>query len=254
MADWKQTALQFLERWINQDYVEGAVLTGSRVTKFHDSHSDIDIHIVLSEGTKWRERGNLVIDDYIVEYFANPPSMIRKYMNEDHEQHKRTDARMFSMGETVFDRSGAVSDLKKLASDMIKKKFSAPSEAWAETARYQIWDMHDDLASMYESSDIAFDIYYNSFLSKTYEIYCIWNGEEIIPLNKMSRYVSNVEYRRAFMFDPPRDLEFYAKLVEGLKAADRKVKLNQASLFSSYVLNKMNGFNIDGWRFRTPLE
>jgi hypothetical protein len=254
MADWKQTAQQFLEQWIKQDYVEGAILTGSRVTKFHDSHSDIDIHIVLSEGTKWRERGNVLIDGYIVEYFANPLSMIRKYMDQDHEDHKRTDARMFSMGETVFDRSGAVFDLKKLASNMIKKKFNAPAETWAETAKYHIWDMHDNLAAMYDSGDIAFDIYYNSFLSKTYETYCIWNGEEIIPLNKISKYVSNVEYRRAFMFDPPRDMEFYAKLVEGLKAGDRKVKFNQASLFSNYVLNNMNGFNIDGWRFRTLLE
>jgi predicted nucleotidyltransferase len=43
MAGWKQTAKQFLEQWINQDYVEGAILTGSRVTKFHDSHSDIEV-------------------------------------------------------------------------------------------------------------------------------------------------------------------------------------------------------------------
>jgi hypothetical protein len=180
--------------------------------------------------------------------------MIKKYMNQDHEQNKRTDARMFSIGETMFDRSGDVFDLKRLASNMMKKKFSSPTEAWAETAKYEIWDMHDNLGSIYESSDIAFDIYYNSFLSKTYEKYCIWSGEEIVPLNKISKYVSNVEYRRAFMFDPPRDVEFYTRLVEGLKAADRKIKFNEASLFADYVLNKMNGFNIDGWRFRTPSE
>ena len=253
MTDWKQTALQFLEQWMNQDYVEGAILTGSRVTKFHDSHSDIDIHIVLSEGNKWRERGNFVIDGYVVEYFANPPSMIRKYMDEDYETQRRTDARMFSMGEIVFDRKGAVAELKKTASEMIKKKFTAPSKEWAETARYQIWDMQDNLASLYESGDIAFDIYYYSIISKIYEIYCKWNGEEIIPINKITRYVSNVDYRRAYLFDPPKDMEFYAKMIEGLKAADRKVKFNQASLLSSYVLNKMNGFDIDGWRFRTPI-
>lgn len=253
MDDWRQTALRFLEQWISQDFVDAVILTGSMVTKYHDSHSDIDIHIVLTERTGWRERGNLIMDGHVIEYFANPARVIRKYMEEDYRQNKRTDARMFSMGESVFDRNNVISALKKEALQMMKKPFPMREKAWIESAKYQIWDLHDNLASLYDSEDLGFDAYYYTFLSKTYESYCVWSGEEIIPLNKLTRYVSNPDYRRAYLFDAPKDIQFYAKLLECLKAADRKVKFNQATLLSNYVLNKMEGFEIDGWHLRSDI-
>ena len=102
--NWKTVLNKFLEKWKRKGYVEGAILTGSRVTSYFSKYSDIDVYIVLSEKIKWRERGNRIFDGFLIEYFANPPYQIRKYFVEEFKQNKYTTARMFVMGKILFDK------------------------------------------------------------------------------------------------------------------------------------------------------
>ena len=76
MEKWEKALSKFLERYENEDYYEGAIACGSYVSGNNNEFSDIDVHIVLKRGNEWRERGNLDVDGFLIEYFANP---VNKY-------------------------------------------------------------------------------------------------------------------------------------------------------------------------------
>ena len=83
MKDWETALDKFLVSWKVRKEVTGVLVCGSFVTGKPAPHSDIDLHIVLSESVLWRERGNKIVDGFLIEYFANPPRQIREYFKED---------------------------------------------------------------------------------------------------------------------------------------------------------------------------
>ena len=79
MNDWEKALEKFLDKYKNEDYFLGAILTGSYVIGNNDENSDIDIYIVTKDTTTWRERGNKLIDDFLIEYFINPKKKVLSY-------------------------------------------------------------------------------------------------------------------------------------------------------------------------------
>ena len=73
MEPWERALTVFLEEWKNREDVIGAIVCGSYVTGNPSLHSDIDVHIILSDKVNWRTRGNVVVNNYLIEYFVNPP-------------------------------------------------------------------------------------------------------------------------------------------------------------------------------------
>lgn len=47
-----------------------------------DIDIDIDIYIITKNDTTWRERGNKLVDGYLIEYFINPIKKINDYMEK----------------------------------------------------------------------------------------------------------------------------------------------------------------------------
>ncbi|MDP2861070.1 MAG: nucleotidyltransferase domain-containing protein, partial [bacterium] len=72
MNDWNSAVKKFLEHWANKKEFEGAVLSGSYAVETQSKNSDIDVMIVLSDKTKWWQRGNQVVDGFLIEYIADP--------------------------------------------------------------------------------------------------------------------------------------------------------------------------------------
>ena len=83
MENWEKALKKFLQRYENEDYYEGAIACGSYVSGNNNEFSDIDVHIVLKRGNEWRERGNLEIDGFLIEYFANPVNKYESYMEDE---------------------------------------------------------------------------------------------------------------------------------------------------------------------------
>lgn len=69
MMEWKKVVEKFLSQFRNKDYYEGAILFGSYANGNNNEFSDIDIRICISDTQTWRERGNVKIDGYLIEYF-----------------------------------------------------------------------------------------------------------------------------------------------------------------------------------------
>ncbi|WP_231630083.1 nucleotidyltransferase domain-containing protein [Lysinibacillus sp. ZYM-1] len=76
MDNWKIALETLLKDWQGRDDVVGTLVCGSYVTGKPSKRSDIDVHIVLENDVTWRERGNQIIDGFLIEYFANPPGQI----------------------------------------------------------------------------------------------------------------------------------------------------------------------------------
>ena len=71
MEKWQLAIENFLNDYKNEDYFVGAILTGSYATGNQNINSDIDIYIITKNDTTWRERGNKLVDGYLIEYFIN---------------------------------------------------------------------------------------------------------------------------------------------------------------------------------------
>jgi len=82
---WEIALQKFTDEWSSKKEVIGILVAGSFVTGNPSKHSDLDMNIVLKKGTKWRERGNKVIDGFLFEYFANPPEQVIEYFEKDHQ-------------------------------------------------------------------------------------------------------------------------------------------------------------------------
>jgi len=106
MEKWRQAVELFLNDWKKMKTLLGRWFCGSYVTGNPSEHSDIDLHLLLKSGIDWRERGNKVVDGYLIEYFANPKEQILKYFHEEIASRSCVTAHMFASGEILFDKTG----------------------------------------------------------------------------------------------------------------------------------------------------
>ncbi|NJE04963.1 nucleotidyltransferase [Thermococcus sp. M36] len=249
MSSWEALE-KFLKPWKEKDFVEAALLTGSYAVGLQTRYSDVDVYIVLSDDVEWRERGNVVIDGTLIEYFANPARQIRHYFEKEFAQNSRATARIIVIGKVLFDRTGIAEVLKAEALEYMKRPFERPDETWVEVAKYSLWDMLDSLNDAGERGDPSFHYLYHLALHRALEVYSKFLGLEVPPASKVYRLFSDEGFRKAYMFEEFPDGEF-VKLF--LKALERCETRNLEEVIT-HVFEGMGGFDIDGWRLRTKVE
>lgn len=254
MKQWESAVKKFISEWEAKEEVIGALLTGSYAVGNNHKYSDIDIHIVLNNDVTWRERGNVFIDGYLIEYFANPIKQLKKYLNNDKKNNRKVDARMFSTGIILFDKEGAVKEFKEEASREMEKDFEKADETSVEFIKYFIWDEFEELKGLYENKQLNFDLVYFSILSRIINDYSKFLGVEIPPITKLNQFLENDDFRKRYNIKKFPDEMFTEFLFESLKANDIDSKFNTLKKLIEYILNIMGGFNVDGWKVRTPLE
>ena len=127
MEKWDKALNKFLEKYENEDYYEGALACGRYVTGNNNEFSDIDVHLVLKRGNEWRERGNLEIDGFLIEYFANPVNKYEACMEEEKIERGNHTTKMFAQGIIVSDKNGEVKRLKDKGRWMPSGQSSAAS-------------------------------------------------------------------------------------------------------------------------------
>jgi predicted nucleotidyltransferase len=230
----------------------GAIVCGSYITGNPSKHSDIDIHVILDSKTSWRERGNEIIDGILIEYFANPAKRHYQYAEEDYKQRRKINAHMFSTGKVLFDKTG---ELKKLISDSRKsllKKYSKPGKIQAELAKYHIWDMWDNLEEVYEGEgDEFFFVFYN-YLSDLFDTYSKFLQFDSISAHKIKRFLIDEKDKKKYCVRDFPDKEFKKLFLTALKIKEKSKMMIEYKNLTNHVLEKMGGFNINGWKIRSP--
>ncbi|MCP3739014.1 nucleotidyltransferase domain-containing protein [Rossellomorea sp. BNER] len=254
MQEWKLALNKFLKQWEKDDSAIGALVCGSYVTGNPTPHSDIDVHIILKEGTSWRERGNLYIGEYLIEYFINPPNQIKSYFLEDFEDRKSHAAVQFATGEILFDRFGIVKQLKEEGEEWIKKEYEAISSTTLEFIKYSIWDTLDNLQDTYENGRQDFQFIYSHALSHLFNAYCQFLNIETIPPYQIKSYLSEQSFLKKYRKQAFPDEDFSRKFQSALELSQRDEMKSLYHQLAEYVLVKMGDFQIDGWKMRSPIN
>lgn len=254
MEKWRQAVELFLKDWKENEEVIGALVCGSYVTGNPSEHSDIDLHILLKSGIDWRERGNKVVDGYLIEYFANPKEQILKYFHEEIASRSCVTAHMFSSGEILFDKTGELGEVVKQSADWMKKPFDEMSDISSEIKKYFLWDMQDNLHEVYKHSRETFSFVYHCYLKEIYATYSEYTGFPAASANKVIRFLENENDKKKYMIPDFPDKVFQNLFVKAAVSSDTNEMVILYENITNHVLNMMGGFKIDGWKIRTPLD
>jgi hypothetical protein len=250
--NWQDALNIFLDKWKDQDFVEGAVVTGSQVVGTATPNSDVDVHIILSSTVDWRERGNELVNGILIEYFANPIFFFKQYLDEDYGNNSKQNARMFVVGKILFDKNGEVQKLVEQANEYMQREFAKPDDIWVEVAKYSIWDEFDGLEDSYNAKQPSFEYSYHLFLQNLLAKYAKFVGAEVVAHSKLYKYFASDDFRSRYQIKQFPDNEFASQFLQALEYKAEADMYTSAKTLTQYILDKMGGFSIDGWKLRTP--
>jgi len=245
---------KFIEKWETKQEVVGAIVCGSYITGNPSKHSDIDVHIILDSKTSWRERGNEIIDGILIEYFANPARMHQRYAKEDYQQRQKINAHMFSTGKVLFDRTGELAQIIQDSKKQLVREFSKPSNIENELSKYFIWDMCDNLEEVFESDGDDFIFVFHNELKRLFDSYSKYLQFDNIPPNKLIRFLRNEKDKKKYHIKDYPDINFVDFFIKTINLKQKPKMMEEYKKLTNYVLEKMGGFTIDGWKLRTPAE
>ena len=254
MEKWRQAVELFLKDWKENEEVVGALVCGSYVTGNPSEHSDIDLHILLKSSVDWRERGNKVVNGFLVEYFANTKEQILKYFREEMVTRRYVTAHMFGSGEILFDKTGELKDLVQQSVEWLEKPYHQMSDISKEIKKYFLWDMQDNLNEVYESNRDTFSFVYHCYLNEVYSTYSEFAGFPAASPNKVVRFLENENDKKKYMIPDFPDKVFQNLFVKAVMSSDTDEMVILYENITNHVLNMMGGFKIDGWKIRTPLD
>ncbi|MEA2733711.1 MAG: hypothetical protein QOE14_162 [Humisphaera sp.] len=251
-GNWQAALESFLAPWKHRPEVTGALVCGSYVTGNPSPRSDIDVHILLKPSTKWRERGNDVVDGFLVEYFANPPRSIRGYFREDYARNDHAGATQFVTGRILFDKTGVIAKLKREARKWIDKPFRKPGRMAAKSNGYRLWDSLDNFRDAVESQAPDLSWRYVHALDALLRIYAHHTGDCFVQSDKAYAYLTSDLLAKKYLQRPFSDAMFGRRFAAAMRETDSAKMLPTLEALTRYVHRKMGGFEIDGFRLRAP--
>lgn len=237
---WKLALNEFIKKYLNDDDVEAILLVGSYAVGNHNKYSDIDVYIILNDNVDYRERGNKLVDNYLIEYFINPIYKIKEYLLEDRRGHGGAMANMLLKGKVLYDKNNIVQELQKFAEEA---KEIIPDKD--PMKYYACWHAYDEyLAAAYHN-----ELQYYLCLKYLVECYLANNGYCILPEQKIEKFFKNPEYREKYDIGEFPDNEFNNLVI---KCFDHPNKHNLEALYNFVIED--GKFDINNFVLRNKLE
>ena len=254
MEKWEKALDTFIQEWMCRDEVEGLLVCGSYVTGTPSKRSDIDLHIILSKETEWRQRGNKIINGYLIEYFANPPDQIREYFREEHAVNRRHAPHQFVSGRIILDKTGTLQQLRNEAAEWMKKEYLELNSNSVELFKYGLWDTLDNLHDAYKKESGSFTYAYWSALISAVDFYSRYMKYDTLPPHKIHELLNELAQRVKYALPDYPDAEYKELLNEALLAKEKVIMLQCYERIVTYIQERAGGFNINGWQLRTPVH
>ena len=251
MNKWELVVEKFINQYKDEDYFLGAILTGSYATGNYDKNSDIDIYIVTSNDTKWRERGNKNIDGFLIEYFINPKKKILSYFEKELQDYHLSTTMIFVNGKILYDKDGSVKELIDIANNNFN--LTDVDDFKYKMNCYSVWDGFDELESKYNKGE-DIDFTYNIFLQRVIETYFYNKQIPSIPLNKIEKIFKDESYRRKYNIKKLPEQDFIIKLIKCFDEKDYNKKFANAKELYQYLLNVFSDFDINNLVVRSSAE
>lgn len=71
MKAYEKAARKFIEKYQDNKNYLGALVCGSYVMGNETKYSDVDLFIIMDDLFDHRERGNIIVDGFRIDYFIN---------------------------------------------------------------------------------------------------------------------------------------------------------------------------------------
>lgn len=254
MEPWERAARDFLAGWPSRRLATSALVCGSYVTGHPTPRSDVDLFLLLPSGTKWRERGNRVVDGFLVEYFANSPGQVQRYLQADFAVNSRVNATMLLTGLVLFDPDGGLKRLRGEARRWHRKRFARLSRLELERIRYAIWDTVDNALDAAERGAPDLPFLYHHGVRYAYDCYAKFLRLPVLQLDRIERSYGPGGHPEKYLLEPFPDAKFMRALLRAVREDDPAKMPGRLKRLAAHVTEEMGGFEIDGWRFRSASE
>ena len=251
MQDWNGAVKKFLEQWSNRNDFEGAILSGSYAVGLQNKHSDIDIMIVLSDKIQTWRKGSLDIDGYLIEYIEDPAYFWEKAFKDDYHAGRKVAINMFAIGRILHDKNGIVKKLKDQAEILMQKPFKKMDNRTMEMAKYHIYWGVDELDSLEDEGFARYAPIYYLQLSNILNYYGNFTGISLPAPAKIYTFLNESEFRKKYKLKGFGDTEFVQMTND---CFENYSSLESIKQLSNYVLDKIGGFEPNGWVLRTDIK
>jgi len=254
MEKWEKALNKFLERYEKEDYYEGAIACGSFVSGNNNEFSDIDVHVVLKRGNVWRERGNLEIDGFLIEYFANPVNKYEAYMEDEKIERGNHTTKMFARGKIVRDKNGEVKKLKEEAIKLENIELPDISEFDLLSSKYGCWDKYDELKVIYYEKRDSFYLAYYELYKRLITLHGKVKKLREFSLTKLDKLLDSKLFRDNYGISKFYD-EYDTSIIRECMVLDTKEKMmeNITELYN-YVMEISGGFDINKFVLRSEVK
>lgn len=237
---WKLALDKFVKNYKKNENVEAILLVGSYAVGNNDKYSDIDVYIIINDQEKYRERGNVLIDNYLIEYFINPQKKLIEYMRLDKRGHGGPLANMLKNCKILYDKNDIIPALKKEAIKYEKIKNKKDIMKY-----YVAWCAYDD----YKAAKYFNHMQYYICLKHIIEAYMYNNNYNLLPEQKIERFFKDKKYREKYKLNKfPRNK--FNKLV--INCFNNENEENLKKLYE-YVIKDGN-FDINNFILRQEIE
>ena len=252
MEKWELAVNKFLEKHINEDYFLGAMLCGSYATGNNTKNSDIDIFIVTKDETKWRERGNIQIDGYLIEYFINPVRQVLKEFDEGFKTNSIATTRIFAGAKILHDTDKIIEKLINQAKQDLNKKIDKISEFEWKMNCYTIWHTFYELTTKYENNEDT-EYTYNLYINEVIKAHFKNNSIPTLPTHKIEKMFTNEQYRIRYNVKYLPEQEFIDKVLNCLNEKEYNKKYEYAKDLYNYYMNQNKDFDINNFTLRSEV-
>ena len=248
---WREKLDLFLNDFEYTNEIIGILVCGSYITGNPSSHSDLDVHIILSEDVDFRERGNKIIDGLLIEYFANTPEQILQYFEEDYHKFEFMSQTQFITGEIIKDTNNVVRDLKDKAKEYQDRKFNDLDNSLHELDKYGLWNSLDDLEDMFENDKPEFYFVFYNNLNNLLRSYMKLSRLPYNMKTMLGQITSDIT-RQKYLLEELDDKEISEAIKNCLLSKDKQVMLDNYTFIVQRVFTKSGGFDIDNFKFKSP--
>ena len=225
---------------INLKEVEAILLVGSYAVGNNNEYSDIDIYIILKDKIKYRERGNILINGILIEYFMNPIRKVIDYLKNDKRGHGGSMANMLINGLLIYGNRKVIKELKRKARYYLNRKNKKDKQYY-----YHAWDMYDDYKACMFHKEMP---YYNA-LQALIEAYLYNNDYLLLPPQKIERIFKDEEYRNKYKIYKFPNNKFNELVINCFDNPNE----NNIDILYNYVMKDVN-FNINNFQLKCRIK
>ena len=245
---------KFIEPYKQDNNILAAFLTGSYAVGNQNDYSDIDIFLVSSDELKWRERGNRIISEHLVEYFINPSKKLFEEMNNEIKTNDRVTSTIIANGKILFDKINIIEKLHKRAIEVIKSPLILLDNNEIERIKYFTHYYFDQLTRAYKTDKNEFWYLYYTFLEHLIYSYGKYKGIILSPRTKIYKYIEDGKYKINESFKKLNDKKYLKLLIDCMKKNEAKIMYKNIYELKEYQQKIMGGFNIDGWKIKSEIN